>query len=173
MMILEVNNTFDERRMYLLKSHKDSSEAKAHGAPDHVFTDTWSKDFHVSPFNSRKGTYSVRANDPLQHKDGRGQFDTSITLSTSSASAKLVARVYADGPAIDPQRTSILDRFTFLLRWIWTGRLTFPRIVYQAARLSFAQGLHVWYRPEVRSTSSSRAATAGEVYVLAAPVRYL
>lgn len=68
-MILEVNNTFDERRMYLLRPGSDDDEMD----PDDrektenalYFKETWQKDFHVSPFNSRKGSYSLRAIDPL------------------------------------------------------------------------------------------------------------
>ncbi|TKA63706.1 hypothetical protein B0A55_10384, partial [Friedmanniomyces simplex] len=90
-MILEVNNTFDERRMYLLKGGEvkgeemdDGSDRPFNGAgktsKQLVFTDSWTKDFHVSPFNSRKGSYSLRATDPLAEYEqtGRVRIDNTI-----------------------------------------------------------------------------------------------
>lgn len=68
-MIAEVNNTFDERRIYILQEREtreplhrisDMAAAAASEVEDIEqgwFRHTWSKDFHVSPFNSRKGSY--------------------------------------------------------------------------------------------------------------------
>ncbi|KAL8954704.1 MAG: hypothetical protein Q9183_006972, partial [Haloplaca sp. 2 TL-2023] len=56
-MILEVNNTFDERRMYFLKNLNPDEQNQVETTtdpPKPKFKTTWPKDFHVSPFNSRK-----------------------------------------------------------------------------------------------------------------------
>jgi DUF1365 family protein len=49
-MVVEVNNAFDERRMYFMTRTTDGAtppkEAERH------FNHSWEKDFHVSPFNS-------------------------------------------------------------------------------------------------------------------------
>ncbi|KAJ2965819.1 hypothetical protein NQ176_g10436 [Zarea fungicola] len=79
-MILEVNNTFDERRPYLVfrdfeqeetmekKKQADASTATVTATTTTIsrngtskvprISASFDKDFHVSPFNSRKGSYS-------------------------------------------------------------------------------------------------------------------
>ncbi|KAL0259753.1 hypothetical protein SLS55_005493 [Diplodia seriata] len=86
-MILEVNNTFGERRMYLLKgsSHdvhdsSDDTDTTGHTKQPTKFTDAWTKDFHVSPFNSRKGSYSLTAIDPFHMAQGVSHIDNNIVL---------------------------------------------------------------------------------------------
>lgn len=173
-MILEVNNTFDERRMYLLtaKSPKDAaadlyphlSEGPDMSSKTMVFSETFEKDFHVSPFNSRKGSYSLRAIDPLASYEETGQvkIDNTVILRSSKESAKLVARVYSEGGSREATHISQLDLARFILSWWWVGLATFPRIVWQAQKLFFRRKLHVWYRPEVTETSIGRTYTSDE-----------
>ncbi|KAK3073763.1 hypothetical protein LTR53_004343 [Teratosphaeriaceae sp. CCFEE 6253] len=174
-MILEVNNTFDERRLYLLKGGSSDDEVAgehfdvpvngANDASKHlVFSDSWSKDFHVSPFNSRKGSYSLRAMDPFADYERSGcvRIDNTIVLRSSKEHPKLVARVFSDGEAKDPAGLSLYEGTTFILRWCWVGFATFPRIAWQAAKLSLRRKLHVWYRPEVTDSSISRPYTDDE-----------
>ena len=165
-MILEVNNTFDERRMYLLRY-----DAKKHD-PDtdnpsktsfKVFTNCWPKDFHVSPFNSRKGAYSLKAEDiVISAKDGSTRVSNVITLESSKEHAKLVASVRSTAPGIDARYLSNRQKARFLLSWWWVGFVTYPRIVKEAAKLFFKRKLHVWYRPEVLQTSIGRRANVYE-----------
>lgn len=165
-MILEVNNTFDERRMYLLKmdTSKDASQDFANGQPAGassmlVFTDSWNKDFHVSPFNSRKGSYSLRATDPLVafQETGHVRIDNTIVLRSSKEHPKIVARVYSEGTPTDPAKVTTFQLTKFILAWWWVGLVTFPRIVWEARKLFFKRRLHVWYRPEITDTSIGRA----------------
>lgn len=171
-MILEVNNTFDERRMYLLKQDalvKETSAARddLDSKPDRKptptsanFTDTWSKDFHVSPFNSRKGSYSLKAYDPFFPQFIRNPtIDNTITLSSSKDHPKLIAKIASTGPAVDPAHLGHWDTFRFIMSWWWVGFVTFPRIVREAGKLFFKRKLKVWYRPEVVGTSIGRTAT--------------
>ncbi|KAI0881685.1 uncharacterized protein GGS22DRAFT_181472 [Annulohypoxylon maeteangense] len=165
--VLEVNNTFDERRMYFLTA--DSTEELVEASVDHRPNDpkpirkTWKKDFHVSPFNSRKGAYSVVAYDPLSsNMEGRGPINCTINLISTKEHAKLVARIFSDGDAIDPTEMTPFQKFKFLASWWWVGFVTFPRIVKEAAALFFRRGLHVWYRPEPLKTSIGRHADATE-----------
>ncbi|KAI2463479.1 hypothetical protein F4781DRAFT_123942 [Annulohypoxylon bovei var. microspora] len=174
--ILEVNNTFDERRMYFLKaddtaelSEAPDNDSLAGGTQDRKLNDskpirkTWRKDFHVSPFNSRKGAYSVVAYDPLaSNMEGRGPINCTINLISSKEHAKLVARIFSDGDAIDPTEITSFQTFKFLASWWWVGFVTFPRIVKEAALLFFKRGLHVWYRPEPLKTSVGRHADKAE-----------
>ncbi|KAG5978310.1 hypothetical protein E4U55_006250 [Claviceps digitariae] len=166
--VLEVNNTFDERRPYLvLRDFSTDAERLLDSTPGAVpaprIKGRWAKDFHVSPFNSRKGTYSLLASDPLH--PGMGEFrglDVTINLSSSKGHAKIIARLFSDGKAIDPECMSATDKIRFLSRWFWVGFATFPRIVKEAAMLFFKRKLHVWYRPEPLKESLGRHATATE-----------
>lgn len=181
-MILEVNNTFDERRMYFLEKNNNEANIKDHmakakrkGAQKHTaagnFIQRWSKDFHVSPFNGRDGTYSVRATDILRN----GRVDVTIVLrdaiptSTASASfkhsgAKLVARVFSPPghSGADPVAMSLQQRLAFVLRYGWIGFLTNPRILIEARKL-WTKGLKVFYRPEPFDTTISRGETWEEM----------
>jgi hypothetical protein len=129
-----------------------------------IFTDTWEKDFHVSPFNSRKGSYSLKAVDPLAalQETGSLRIDNTIVLRSSKDQTKLVARVCSEGSPIEPDQISIFHLARFIASWWWVGLATFPRIVWEAQKLFFRKKLHVWYRPEVVQTSIGRAYTADE-----------
>ncbi|EDO02357.1 hypothetical protein SS1G_04833 [Sclerotinia sclerotiorum 1980 UF-70] len=120
--ILEVNNTFDERHTYFVTS-KDveaSMIEKTKGKPPR-FTNTWSKEFYVSPFNSRSGSYSISASDPFfPSLSGSNNLDLTLTL-TSTERAFLVARIFSDGPALDPSTMSVLQKTQFILSWWWLG----------------------------------------------------
>ena len=166
-MILEVNNTFDERRMYFLEGDMPSSTGESAVEEKGVcaesrrstFLNRWSKDFHVSPFNSRKGSYSLAANDPFS---GLPAIDNTITLLSSKHHAKLVARIFSTSRAMDPATMSTVDKARFILSWWWVGFVTFPRIVREAGKLFWKKGLHVWFRPEVLPGSISRNVTKEE-----------
>ena len=177
-MILEVNNTFDERRMYFLEQaagcdvdkaiDDDPIETLPHATllsefPPSRFSNTWSKDFHVSPFNSRKGSYSLKAEDPFSPRSTSGlSISNTITLSSSKGHPKLVARIDSTAASIDPSKLGIWGVSRFIASWWWVGLVTFPRIVREAAKLFFKRKLHVWFRPEVARSSIARKATTYE-----------
>ena len=160
-MILEVNNTFDERRMYFMKHEKGMEGDDPQSSPSSKFTNTWSKDFHVSPFNSRKGAYSLVASNPFTNPNNI-IVDNSITLKSSEDHAKLVARIFSTAPALDPFSMTVWAKVRLIIAWCWVGFMTFPRIVKEAAKLFFQRKLHVWYRPEVMKTSVGRKPTRRE-----------
>jgi DUF1365 family protein len=162
MMILEVNNTFDERRMYLIKSNLDANGTTEDGAKR--MNNRWQKDFHVSPFNSRKGEYSFSSLNPFN----AGKFnppgvDNTVVLRSSKDHVKLVARLVSEDAPIDPKNVGTLALASFLIQWCWLGLFTFPRIVKEAFLLFFWRRLHVWLRPEVRLESIGRAPTSSEM----------
>ncbi|MCJ1469592.1 hypothetical protein MMC07_008227 [Pseudocyphellaria aurata] len=188
-MILEVNNTFDERRMYFLKCIADEGINKQRVIPIDKFEDgacdspeetasaevyrtsqspakfatKWAKDFHVSPFNSRKGSYSLNAYDPFfPELSGSGIVNNTVTLSSSKDHVKLVARIFSTQDAIDPCSLGGFERLRFVVAWWWVGFVTFPRIVREAGKLFFRRKLHVWFRPEVLGDSIGRRETADE-----------
>jgi len=185
-MILEVNNTFDERRMYLLKADREQSsepqESKngvingkecseetppkqGREKPRAKFSDVWTKDFHVSPFNSRDGSYALVAQDPRPVGTEEDIYiSNNITLVSSGGHPKLVARVFSDGDSIDPTALGVGAVLKFIVRWGWVGFLTSPRILKEAWKLFFTHKLQIWYRPEVAQGSIARTPTAAERY---------
>jgi DUF1365 family protein len=179
-MILEVNNTFGERRMYLLdgssppsppctsdSEHTSGPEGQESQVPKGSktkFTDVWMKDFHVSPFNSRKGSYALKAQNPFPSVDcENAAIDNTITLKSSKDHGKLVARLYSTGKAIDPDHLGFFGTARFILSWWWVGLVTFPRIIREAFKIFFKRKLHVWFRPEVLASSVGRLPTSAEM----------
>jgi DUF1365 family protein len=153
-MIVEVNNTFDERRMYFMERTADgapaSKEAMRH------FHHSWEKDFHVSPFNSRNGSYSIQATDPYANANaGNVNIDCNIVLKTVDQKAKVVARVFSTDPVIDAKSMTRWQTLAFVFRWWWVGLMTNPRIL-REARILWIKKLQVYYRPEVIKTSIGR-----------------
>ncbi|QDS72229.1 hypothetical protein FKW77_005549 [Venturia effusa] len=175
MMVLEVNNTFDERRMYLLRSAlaEEVGGAEIQAGRTQKFTNTWAKDFHVSPFNSRKGFYSLAASDAFSAPNSPPAFDNNIVMKSSKEHVKIIARVFSDGEPIDPNTVGLWSATRFLMRWGWVGFFTFPRILKEAFNLFFRRKLHVWLRPEVLPTSLGRLATSLELSLEPFFVAYL
>lgn len=165
-MILEVNNTFDERRMYFLTPKADSENHITNDGTTSsrtVLKQAWPKDFHVSPFNSRKGSYSLSASDPLYpYMQGTGPISNTINLVSSKGHGKLVARLFPEGSAIDPSTMTLFEKTKFLVSWWWVGFVTFPRIVKEAGALFFRRKLHVWFRPEPLKSNMGRNADTTE-----------
>ena len=176
--ISEVNNTFDERRPYLLLRDEPSGQLldgipgyngnaqldPTAQAPATKLRQTWAKDFHVSPFNSRKGTYSILASDPLRSKGtSLGRVDNTLTLASSKKHAKVIARLFSNVEPCDPMQMSLSQKLKFLAAWGWVVFVTVPRILWEAKVLFYARGLHVWFRPEPLSSSIGRRADAAEL----------
>lgn len=172
-MILEVNNTFDERRMYFLTAasvvEEDKKQLQEAGKEEAVedteisrkiFTNQWKKDFHVSPFNSRDGSYKLIAHDPAPFDTSEAlNVNNTIILRSSQGHKKLVARVFSTDQAVNPMNATTFSKATLIIRWGWVGFVTFPRILREAWRLYFKQSLEVFFRPEVSQGSISRHAT--------------
>ncbi|KAF1939482.1 hypothetical protein EJ02DRAFT_352156 [Clathrospora elynae] len=179
-MVLEVNNTFGERRMYLLDGSSPPSPPQTPGSQRSSaseitgpelqdgaksnFTDAWMKDFHVSPFNSRKGSYALKALNPFPHVTyDCPMIDNTITLKSSKDNAKIVARLHSTGKALDTDELGLLGTLRFVMSWWWVGLVTFPRIAREAFKLFTKRKLHVWFRPEVQTTSVGRPPTLAEI----------
>lgn len=167
-MVLEVNNTSDERRIYFLEPSSTALLSKDPNLPNSVrYTGTWNKDFYVSTFNDRAGKYSVAAYDPLFPNMRRtGPVNTTITLSSADSRAMLIARVYSAGQALDPSSMSVWAKTKFLVSWWWVGFCTFfPRTVYEAFRLFARRGVAWVSRPEPRKDTMPRHANALEICI--------
>ncbi|KAK7953353.1 hypothetical protein PG988_014047 [Apiospora saccharicola] len=158
--VAEVNNTFGERRMYLFPNTEGGGEK---------FKQACEKDFHVSPFSSRKGTYVLSSSDPAAGEN----VAITTTLCSSKGHPKLVARWWSTAPAIDPAALSMLSCLLLLSGWGWMVLLTFPRILFQAVMLAYLRKLHIWYRPEPTPLAVARRPTNSEALLATILVRYL
>ncbi|KAH7360352.1 hypothetical protein BKA65DRAFT_421350 [Rhexocercosporidium sp. MPI-PUGE-AT-0058] len=160
-MILEVNNTYDEKRPYLV--HRDFPEESKPPCSRLRIKGYREKDLYVSPFNSRKGQYTVSASDPLgPGMDGFYGIDITITLKSSKGNPKLVARLFSEGKAVDPYLLGSIPKVIFLARWFWVGFATVPRIVKEAIRLLYRRKLQMQEKPEPLIGTLGRHATSTE-----------
>ena len=144
-MIIEVNNTFDERRMYVLPLNSnsdrescqdDTCSSKTNLSHPHnqakAFSYLWPKDFHVSPFNSRKGSYTISASDPRvplleyskSHSIENPIVDIKATLLSSKEHPKMIAHLLSISKPLDPATMSYLDMVAFMFSWWWVGLMT-------------------------------------------------
>ena len=174
-MITEVNNTFGERRLYLLHGSGPSTPVRTPDSeaptPDPwklKFSDMWVKDFHVSPFNSRKGTYTMKALNPFPTPSfSSPSIDNTIVLKSSKDHGKIVAHLYSTGGPIALTQIGWIQTLGFISGWWWVGFLTFPRILREAYTLYFQRSLHVWFKPEVLSSGIGRLPSTTETYICA------
>ncbi|RCI16208.1 hypothetical protein L249_1870 [Ophiocordyceps polyrhachis-furcata BCC 54312] len=154
--IAEVNNTFDERRLYLFPASQGSAQ-------------TLEKDFHVSPFSSRKGSYALSVTDP----DVSHEIALRVTLRSSKGHAKLVARWWSLGPSIDPLALSAVESLWLLMSWGPTVLTTFVKIVTNAIILAQVHKLSIWYRPEPKESTIGRQPVAAETFLASVFLAYL
>lgn len=178
-MLLEVNNAFGERRIYYILPDDDAEGQITDGKKQHpnaqtIFKQSWPKDFHVSPFNSRKGSYILTTIDPLvPSMTGSGLLSVAINLLSSKGHVKLSSMLTSGGAPIDPYKMTILDKLTFLTSWWWVDLATVPRILRELAVLFYSHGLHVWWRPEPLKGTIARTASSTERQLEAVFRRYL
>jgi DUF1365 family protein len=152
-MVVEVNNTFDERRMYFMERKvcggPVSKEAERH------FKHSWQKDFQVSPFNPRDSSYTIQATDPYADDDAGDFTDCSIVLKTADQKVKMVARVLSTASAVNAMSMTRWQTLAFVFRWWLVGLMTNPWILHKA-RILWVRKPQVYYRLEVMNTGIGR-----------------
>ena len=132
--LLQVNNTFGETHLYVLDTSGDGRTARD------------VKVFHVSPFFPREGEYD------FEFALDADNLALSITYRIAGETA-LVASFTGRG---EPISGGVLART--LLRHPLRALMTFPRILWQAARLYFGKKLKVYAKPEPCSSLTIREA---------------
>ena len=123
----EVNNTFKEKHIYVLREPASPSFPLAYTA---------AKTFHVSPFNDMQGEYTFTFQDPREGLDIRIQL-------VRDGAPLLTASLWSETPA---WKVSAASQARFFLHPNRT--MTYPRILRQAARLYFRRRLPVHPKPE-------------------------
>lgn len=125
-MIIEVNNTFDERRIYLLPKVDNQgyeSTQSTTRVKRRKFHHIWPKDIYVSPFNFRNGFYSVSVRD-LSLLPAADSINITVTLlSSKHRRPKLVSRLWSVSEPLDPIKTPIYRALIFLASWAFQGPL--------------------------------------------------
>ncbi|KAJ6463489.1 hypothetical protein C8R45DRAFT_1025942 [Mycena sanguinolenta] len=154
--VLEVHNTFGESHVYCLELGKGEDKEPARG-----FEHQWTlpRAFHVSPFNDRRGFYTISIKTPSHPPMGVCHSKTfspprpsiRVHLHTQSddpipvpGPLKLTAilRATSGKPLTTPALIFALSRAPFDLF------LSFARIVYHAWILHYKKRLDVFIRPE-------------------------
>ena len=124
--LAEVNNTFGEKRSYVFSRlqpqqlGQDVNPSKKSVDAGLISFGINTKDFHVSPFSSRQGSYTLAACDPRL----TGRVSVCVTLRTSKGESKLVARWWSCDQAVDAQRPAWREVVGIVTGWAWLGLVT-------------------------------------------------
>ncbi|KAL5041691.1 hypothetical protein BDW71DRAFT_201176 [Aspergillus fruticulosus] len=176
-LILEVNNSFWERKIVLLHLGQRSGEVRPAAAQQHrihnlpvhfhfsvsqhkYYRSRWEKDIFVSPFEMVDGFYNTTVRDPcLAGLNEHSSFHSAITLCTPKGDKKIAGVVNSCAKPLDPMVASGPVFAWFLVRWAYISMLSISRIHFQALRAFMTGSLTYYRRPEVRSTNICREAT--------------
>ncbi|ORY79865.1 hypothetical protein BCR37DRAFT_76375 [Protomyces lactucae-debilis] len=138
--VLEVNNTFGEKHIYVLKQG-DAAEHVRHG---YHSAQTFSRRFHVSPFNDRSGAYQLQCRDPFEETPI--SVGMHLTMLAEDGSKKLTAQVNSiAAPVLTSHR---LVTYWTILKHGTAVFMTVPRILAEAYKLHYSKKLAVFLRPE-------------------------
>ncbi|CAM1500672.1 Fc.00g098340.m01.CDS01 [Cosmosporella sp. VM-42] len=125
--ILEMNDFFDKGRSYSVMRDFEmgAKEIKDHIGGDHTEVSSptrvirsWPKDLHLSPFNSRKGSYSLIAKAPLgPNMEGFQGIDITVSPASSQGRQKVVSRLCSEYDALDPKLLNLAQKARFIFDW--------------------------------------------------------
>ncbi|KAJ3101552.1 hypothetical protein HDU97_001301 [Phlyctochytrium planicorne] len=138
--LLEVNNTFGERHLYLCDPRSAMEKIRTGYTSSHALK----RSFHVSPFNNRTGYYEAHLLDPSLNN----RMDVSLVLTKYSDGHNtengkhFYARVHADARPLNG-----FSLIHLVALHPVTAFLTLPRIMYEAWRLAYKKNLGVYQRP--------------------------
>jgi len=141
--VVEINNTFDERHLYILDAN---NSYPARGANDCFLNFRAPKSFHVSPFNDMKGEYDFHMSNIEKSLDIR------INI-IRQGKVVFNSRLSGEAKALDSKNMAWT-----ILRYPLTATLAMPRILWQAARLHYQKRLPVFKKPHPSSPLTIKAA---------------
>ncbi len=133
--VSEVNNTFSERHLYLL--HQELSLDDKSKYAKHY---TVPKSFHVSPFYPMDGMYDFWLTEPEE------QLDIKINVlreKDRQVKVDFYSRVWGEGAEFNT-----INLLKIFVKFPLTASLTYPRIVYQAAKMYYIKKLPVFRKPK-------------------------
>ncbi|KAJ5297655.1 hypothetical protein N7508_007904 [Penicillium antarcticum] len=187
-MVLEINNSFGEKKLVFFRFSPFGQEIEQREEPDNVdsaiattnegpqsmnflqsrskfktYKAKWDKDMFISPFEKVEGYLVTSCDDPCNSVSGnKGPFNTNSTLFSPDGKPKLISRVFSWGQPIDPLSDSAGKLIKFLAGWCFVGALTKFRILHQAFRVWSRGNLTYLQKPEVRKENISRIGTEVE-----------
>ncbi|PKY00357.1 hypothetical protein P168DRAFT_244318 [Aspergillus campestris IBT 28561] len=181
-MVMEVNNSFGERKTIFMRLEGGSATNEAHkittinnteGPPNANFTPSiskykmykgnWDKDFFLSPFEKVEGYFTTTCSDPCNpHSGTKGPLHTNTTLYAPDGRPKIISRVYSWGNPLDPLSASPWSLIRFICGWGYIGALSKQRIIYEALRVRLRGNLAYLRKPEVKKTNIPREETSIE-----------
>jgi len=135
--VAEVNNTFGEKHLYILRS-------PGRGSSDQTATYRTEKAFHVSPFNRIEGTYE------FYFADIARELDVGINIRQGD---EVVFEARLTGT---PEPLTAANQVKMFLRHPIAPHLSMPRILYEAAKLSFGKKLAYHDKPVPQSPMTIR-----------------
>ncbi|CAG8462359.1 12565_t:CDS:2 [Ambispora leptoticha] len=145
--VLEVNNTFGEKHLYVLSRDKEDDDATIRRGYDMSFT--FRRSFHVSPFNDRKGFYRAFCKIPSKGKlDMRLVMYTELSVPCNESESiqlgkkKMVAVVSAASYPL-----SLISLCCAMITYPLDVFLTMPRIMKEAYKLHYQKRLGIFHRP--------------------------
>ena len=133
-MVVEVNNTFGERHIYIPKKTSRDSES----GENIIYSAQ--KAFHVSPFNNMEGEYEFSFPPPKNIPENK--IDIRIDLIRDNDKA-FSANLWGN-----PHELTSFNLLKMMLRHPIVPHLTKPRIFMEAARLYFSKHLKYHDKPE-------------------------
>ncbi|RAL03898.1 uncharacterized protein BO80DRAFT_422808 [Aspergillus ibericus CBS 121593] len=183
-MILEINNSYDEKRNIFMKVSRVSDpplhppESTQKEFLDHsyqvrslpsrpqstFYKGVWTKHIFASVFEKVDGLVTNRFMDPLQPASWKPNASFSnMTTIAESGEVKMVTRMTCREPAIDPTQMTSLQLLKFLLHWTVPGLLTTAHIVFQALLIHYTGLMKMYVKTPVRTGSVGRHATQTEI----------
>lgn len=163
LVVLEVNNTFGEKHLYLLHSDNPANPPARKG---YTFAGEMEKTFHISPFNHRSGNYNIQVRDPLDNCSSEGsRVDMHMVVLARDGTKSMVARAFSVSPSFDMVTGSTWKGLKIVVTWGYNTFLAVPETMYEAWKL-YRKKAVVYTRPEVLVGSGQRDATKAERFVL-------
>lgn len=187
-MIMEINNSFDEKRnvLFQLQPESDGPTAQMDLAREPKYLDQektvlslpslpsarfykgiWEKHIFASPFEKVEGYISTRFMDPLQASSFKHTDSIANIVSVGvEGESKMVTRISCREPPVDPVDVTTAHLVKYIFQWTVPSTLTTPRILFQALKIQYVQGLmKMMDRPVIQPGSVARHPTFIERYV--------
>jgi len=149
--ILEVNNTFGEKHLYLISKQPYNAVT----SPGFTYSTFLPKDFHISPFAERSGGYIFSVLDPLSS----GQVDLHVAIFDSEGKKTMTARFKSNGDGIDLLDAGWMQTILYVAFWGVNAFLAIPRTFWQAWKTYMSRKVVITLRPEVKNDSGGRKET--------------
>ncbi|KAF8434888.1 hypothetical protein BGX38DRAFT_1275271 [Terfezia claveryi] len=156
--VLEVNNTFGEKHVYVVR--QDNPRNPATRKP-FQWCGVIDKRFHISPFNHRSGTYHIHVADPLDNMNQGLLFNIQMVVIHRAGYKTMAAGVRSVQPGMDIVQATWRDILYTVVVWGFTQWMAIPRTMLEAF-MTFKKGSVVYTRPEVLKGSGGRCPSEGE-----------